>query len=160
MTDYHAAWLSLRRFLHDALALACMDGGTQEAKWKARTLAVVEAAMKDIETRKGRDMKSATPGKSGKPFRCWAPDNGETEDSADAADYTANDAERAAAKYAEDYFNAYAASPKDLIVAVREDGPAPAGRVRRWLVEAEYSVNYYAREERVPATVRKIGGSA
>lgn len=74
-------------------------------------------------------------------FRCWtegecSPENG--------GDTMASDAEEAAEKYAELYFNAYAESPKDLDVFVRD----PDGAVTRWYVEAEYSVYYYARPEK------------
>jgi hypothetical protein len=72
-------------------------------------------------------------------YRCWTKGEEKPENGGDA---TAPDAEEAAEKYAEDYFNAYAESPTDLVVFVRD----PAGAVTKWLVEAEYTVNFYARE--------------
>lgn len=64
------------------------------------------------------------------------------------------DAYDCAEAFAEDYWNAYCESPRDLDVWVSTDG----GPEVHFVVEPEYTVNYHAREVLTPAP--KPGGGA
>ena len=74
-------------------------------------------------------------------FECWAADFGETRGNGSVS-VKADDAESAAEHFAEDFFNADATTPKDMVVTVFDPRD---GTTFRFDVEPDFSVTYRAR---------------
>lgn len=73
-------------------------------------------------------------------YRCWFSERGQDEESGD--DVAADDAQEAAQKFHEGYYDSY--DPVDSVTVSVRDGD----RVRVFDSEARYDVSYWAREKR------------